>query len=551
VQSTKANSFSQEDIAVLQILADQIAVAVDNARSFELAQEAMEEMREIDKLKTQFLANMSHELRTPLNSIIGFSRVILKGIDGPINELQEQDLQAIYKSGQHLLEMINSILDLSKIEAGKMELTVEEIDLEDIVNSVMSTAMGLVKEKPIKLASNIRPGLPKVRADRTRLRQILLNLLQNAAKFTEEGSIIIDAEISDDLERPPELVVSITDTGIGIPKEDHGRLFEPFSQVDASATRKTGGTGLGLSISRRLVEMQGGYIDLESEIDKGSRFFFTLPLAEEVFAVKEPALDEPESIEEPKSGEKIILAIDDDEKVIGLYNRYLKPHGFHIVPITDPASAVAHVKKVKPFAITLDIMMPDRDGWEVIKELKSDPEIRDIPLIVCSIVEEREKAYALGAADYLVKPILEDEMVKAIKQLGANGERGYDVLLIDDDPNALRLVERALNREGGYHINLAVGGLQGLSAIQSHRPDVVILDLVMPDLHGFSVLEAIQKDAALKDLPVVVLTGDDLSDSQKKKLLDSKKSWLTKEPFNPEDLMAAVKKAIGSRKQDK
>ncbi|MEK6222241.1 MAG: GAF domain-containing protein, partial [Chloroflexota bacterium] len=318
VQSTEINAFSDDDIAVLRTLADQIAVAVENARSFEVSQRAVVEMREIDQLKSEFLANMSHELRTPLNSIIGFSRVILKGIDGPINELQEQDLGAIHNSGQHLLDMINNILDVSKIEAGKMELSIENMNLDEIISSVMSTIRGLLSDKEIMLINNTSDTLPNVMADRTRVRQVLLNLLQNATKFTDTGSITLDMEEIIDPDSGQKMAqLSVKDTGIGISQEDQKNLFERFSQVDSSLTRKVGGTGLGLSISLLLVEMQGGKIWVESESGTGSTFYFTLPLSTVKTVEK---IDEKEFV---ATGEKIIISIDDDEKIVGLYKRYI------------------------------------------------------------------------------------------------------------------------------------------------------------------------------------------------------------------------------------
>lgn len=281
VQSTKINAFTENDLTVLQILADQIAIAVGNARAYELSVHAMEEMRKADQLKSQFLANMSHELRTPLNSIIGFSRVILKGIDGPINEVQEQDLKAIYNSGQHLLNLINDILDLSKIEAGKMELVFEDgVNISDLVESVMATAKGLVKDKPIEIITQIQADIPPIRADPLKIRQVLLNLISNAAKFTEQGSITIKAESGSDENQAPIVKVSVIDTGMGITKEDQKKLFLPFSQVDASPARKTGGSGLGLSICRHLIDMHQGVIGVESEPGKGSTFYFILPVAQ-------------------------------------------------------------------------------------------------------------------------------------------------------------------------------------------------------------------------------------------------------------------------------
>jgi signal transduction histidine kinase len=280
VQSSRVNAFTPNDISVLQILADQIAVAVENARSYQLSLEAVEEMRKADQLKSQFLANMSHELRTPLNSIIGFSRVILKGIDGPISETQEQDLLAIHGSGQHLLSLINDILDLSKIEAGKMELSlVDQVQVADLVHSILSTASGLVKDKPIEIICEIAPKLPPVKADPLKIRQVLLNLISNAAKFTDEGSITIKAEKITGKSGDAYIQVSVSDTGQGISSEDQKKLFLPFSQVDASPTRKTGGSGLGLSICRHLIEMHHGQIGVHSQVGLGSTFYFTLPIS--------------------------------------------------------------------------------------------------------------------------------------------------------------------------------------------------------------------------------------------------------------------------------
>jgi GAF domain-containing protein/CheY-like chemotaxis protein len=479
VQSTQVNAFKPDDINVLQSLSDQIAVAIDNARAYELSLQAVEEMREADQLKSQFLANMSHELRTPLNSIIGFSRVILKGIDGPITDLQEQDLSAIYNSGQHLLSLINDILDLSKIEAGKMELSLEEgVNLNDLINSVMSTMVGLVKDKPIEILQDIQPDLPTARADPIKVRQILINLLSNAAKFTDKGSITIGAKQHTNSRGRPNIYISVTDTGPGITPEDQKKLFQPFTQVDGSATRKTGGSGLGLSISRHLVEMHGGRIGLKSEAGKGSTFFFTLPVSGTNTGMLNIQKQEVEN------NMPVILAIDDEQKIIKLYERFVSNHGFQIYPLSDPLKAVETAKHIHPYAITLDIMMPECDGWQILEELKSDPETRHIPVIICSILEERSKGFSLGAFDYLVKPILEDDLVNALDRLNLDGTI-REVLVVDDDPEDLRLVYRIFQDRDDYQITLAEGGHQALVAIRSRRPHAIVLDLFMPGLDGF------------------------------------------------------------------
>ncbi|HEX7973640.1 MAG TPA: ATP-binding protein, partial [Anaerolineales bacterium] len=426
VQAARVNAFTPDDISVLQTLADQIAVAVDNARSYELSQKAVAEMREVDRLKSQFLANMSHELRTPLNSIIGFSRVILKGIDGPISEPQEQDLSAIYSSGQHLLGLINDVLDLSKIEAGKMELAFEEnVNLTDLINSVMSTAVGLVKDKPIQLKRELPAELPCVRADPMKLRQVLLNLIANAAKFTDEGWISVAASVQAGPDGGQEVVIRVTDTGPGISPEDQEKLFQPFSQVDASLTRKTGGSGLGLSISRRLVEMHGGRISISSQLGQGSSFFFILPLAARKLAPA-PRLAARRS--------DLVLAIDSDPRLVYLYERYIKNHGYQMLALNDLTKAVELASEVQPFAITLDVAMQApawqdggardggaMDGWQALKDLKANPATRHIPVIICSLLDGSEQALRFGAAAYLKKPILEEDLAQAIENLADGG----------------------------------------------------------------------------------------------------------------------------------
>jgi PAS domain S-box-containing protein len=536
IQSTTPNAFSEDDIAVLQTLADQVAIAIDNARSYELSMQAVKEMREADKLKSQFLANMSHELRTPLNSIIGFSRVILKGIDGPVTDLQQQDLLAIHNSGQHLLGLINDILDLSRIEAGKMELTFDEVNLSELITSVMSTAAGLVKDKSITLHRDLPADLPTVRADAMRIRQVLLNLLSNAAKFTDEGAITVHASVVDNAKGHPEITVRVTDTGPGISQEDQKKLFQPFSQVDASPTRKSGGSGLGLSISNHLIQMHGGRIGVESEPGKGSTFYFTLP----AFRGK-PETAAPQSA-------RVILAIDDDPQVISLYERYLQPQGYQVVPLSDPSRAVERVRQLKPFAVTLDIMMPGYDGWHVLNDLKSNAETRNVPVIVCSIVEEQEKGFSLGAADYLVKPILEDDLLNALDRLNDDGSL-REILIVDDDPNDLRLIGQMLSGHERYHPVLAEGGQKGWESIQAHTPHAVILDLFMPEMDGFALLEKMRSDDTLRDIPVIVVSGGDLTPDQQKQLQEFGKRMILKHALTKTELVAALERTLERAKK--
>ncbi len=529
IQAAQEGAFSEDDIAVLQTLADQVAVSIENARSYEISVQAVKEMREVDRLKTQFLANMSHELRTPLNSIIGFSRVILKGIDGPITELQQNDLTAIYNSGQHLLGLINDILDLSKIEAGKMDLAFEEVNVSDVITSVMSTATGLVKDKPIRLVKKVPEDIPHVNADPIRVRQVLINLFSNAAKFTDEGEITVEAAVEKGLTGQPMVRIGVTDSGPGIDEKDQGKLFQAFSQVDDSPTRKTGGSGLGLSISQRLVHMHGGEIGLHSQLGQGSTFFFTLPVH-----------SEPET--EIPTG-KVILAIDDDPQVISLYERYLKEEGYQVIPLTDPSKAVERVAELKPFAITLDIMMPGIDGWQVLSSLKSNPETRDIPVMICSIIEEQERGFSLGAADYLVKPILEEELIRALDRLNADGSI-YEVLVIDDDPNDLNLMGRMLNDQGSYKPILAQGGPRGWEILLNHPPQAVVLDLFMPEMDGFGILQRMHARKDLRDIPVIVVSGADLTPGQKQQLSEFGRELVNKSTLTEKELIASIEKAL-------
>jgi len=530
IQSTQTNAFTEDDISVLQSLSDQVAVAIDNARSYELSQQLIRDLREVDQLKSQFLANMSHELRTPLNSIIGFSRVILKGIDGPVSDMQQQDLTAIYSSGQHLLGLINDILDLARIEAGKMELNFEEVQLSEMVNSVMSTAKGLVKEKPIRLISKVPADMPTVRGDTMRVRQVLINLLSNASKFTDEGTITVETLIQKGLNGKPEALINVIDTGPGISPEGREKLFKAFSQVDGSATRKSGGSGLGLSICANLIQLQGGRIGVDSEEGRGSTFWFTLPL-----------YHQPQ--EEIPKGKKVILAIDDDPQVISLYERYLNPQGYHVVPLTDPSKARQRILEVKPYAVTLDIMMPNTDGWDVLTRLKSDPDTKDYPVVICSIVDQTNKGFSLGAAEYLVKPILEEDLLHALDRLNKNGDI-IEVLVIDDDPNDLRLIGSILHENGKYKPILAEGGRKGWEAINQKAPHAVILDIFMPDMDGFSVLEKLRDSPTLREIPVLVVSGGGLTNEQKKQLSDFGQRLITKELFKEGELISNIENAL-------
>jgi signal transduction histidine kinase/CheY-like chemotaxis protein/HAMP domain-containing protein/putative methionine-R-sulfoxide reductase with GAF domain len=547
VQSySSEHAYDEHDLDLLTTVASQTAIALQSARLFEEAIETAERLREVDRLKSQFLANMSHELRTPLNSIIGFSRVVLKGIDGPITDRQREDLEAIHNSGQHLLGLINDILDVSKIEAGKMELDFEAVDLREIINGVMSTATALVKDKPIELQRSISDVLPTITADERRVRQVLLNLVSNAAKFTEEGFIRVGAHVEDH-----EAIISVADSGSGIGKEEQARVFEPFIQTDASTTREHGGTGLGLTISRSFVQLHGGRIWVESVPGEGSTFYFALPIERsdsESEGEEAPGIGSGASAtEEPTEGEssKLVLCVDDDTGVINLYRRYLNPRGYRVFGLSDSSRVLDMARRLQPYAITLDVMMPQKDGWEVIHELKADPVTSDMPVIVCSILSEKERGMSLGAADYLVKPIVEEDLVAALDRL--DREPGTQrVLVVDDHAEDRELLRRMIESRGGYEVIGAAGGREAIALVKDRRPHIIILDLMMPEVDGFAVLESVRSDETTRSIPIIVVTAKDLTRKDCQRLNHRVEALVQKGVLNQrellEDMAAALRK---------
>jgi signal transduction histidine kinase/DNA-binding response OmpR family regulator len=537
LESPHVNAFSESDQHLLEAMADQAAVAITNARAYEAERQAVERMREVDRLKTQFLANMSHELRTPLNSIIGFSRVMLRGIDGPLTDMQSTDLTSIYNSGQHLLGLINNMLDLSKIEAGKMELSIESVNLNDVAKTVMSTAIALVKDKTVKLEQDVPPDLPTVMADQTRVRQIILNLVSNAAKFTEKGFVRLRM-----VSTPKEVLISVTDTGIGIPPDKLEHVFEEFTQVDASTTRKYGGTGLGLAISRKFVDMHKGRIWVESEVGVGSTFTFTLPREQ---AEPEPPMLRPTDLEARGEGKKLIMCIDDDPGVITLYKRYLEKQNYRVIGVTDPTKAVEEARRVLPYAITLDVMMPRKDGWDVLADLKKTPEISNTPILVCSIVQDKTRGFSLGAADYLVKPITEDELRHALERISRDKPINK-ILVVDDEPSALQLLKRILESQPQYKVLDATGGAQALAIVQNEKPDLVLLDLMMPEVDGFAVLDNIKSNADTHDIPVIIVTAKEITAEDRERLNGNMTALYNKGMFTAEQLLNDIGQALAT-----
>ncbi len=550
VESTQAEVFADSDLRLLEAAAGTLAAVIQNARLLEQITQVYEQLKELDKLKSQFLANMSHELRTPLNSIIGFSRVMLKGIDGPLNELQTQDLTTIYNSGQHLLGLINNILDVSKIEAGKMEIQPEYISLMEIIESVIATGRGLVKDKPIQMFKDVEEDLPQVYGDPVRVRQVLLNLVSNAAKFTREGSITVRAArkpYNAETGEPPRVQIDVIDTGIGIAPEDMDKLFEAFSQVDGSTTRQAGGSGLGLTISKEFVEMHGGRIWVESEVGVGSTFSFTVPL-------HPPEVQQAEIVvaSESVEGRPVILAVDDEPGVLDLYARYIEKEGFAVIGLSNANDLLDHVRETRPAAIVLDLNLPGKTGWDAINDLKQADDTRDIPIIICSIDEDRQRGQSVGVAEYLVKPVIEDDLVQALTRVmsGALGSplttsSIQRVIIIDADEDYAQSVSRALQDAYGCEVLIYGMGFEGLAAVQKHRPDVVIMDFDLPDMDGYGLLVNMRSQSEMQGIPVIVLTKRELSHDQLQRLGEQTTRYVSKESLAEQQLADKLPAMLG------
>jgi signal transduction histidine kinase/CheY-like chemotaxis protein len=498
------------------------------ARATAEAKEARAAAEQANQLKSEFLANMSHELRTPLNAIINFARILAAGMRGPVNEDQVDYLTRIRHSGDHLLGLINDVLDLSKIEAGRMELYKEPLVVADLIQSVTSSAVGLTKGKPIELIQEVEPDLPLVNADRTRVRQVLLNLLSNAAKFTEQGSITLSAS-----RRGGELVISVADTGIGIAPEHHGTIFEEFRQVDSGSDRRYEGTGLGLAICRRFVALHGGRIWLESTPGVGSVFSFSLPIS-----VSQPGPAGNTAGGQPavQAGTSI-LVVDDDPATIEIVTTYLSREGYVVHGVADSARTIELARQLRPAAIILDILMPNKDGWEILSDLKTDSELQAVPVILYTIVENQQLGLALGASAYLTKPIDAEQLCATVARLTASPAK---ILVIDDDPNAIEVVRASLAVVDSYEIVAAPDAEAGLLAVAGVPPDLIVLDLMMPGLDGFGVLDQLGRDPRTSAIPVLVLTAKELTPAERAFLAQRVRGLVQKGGAPPDALLAKV-----------
>lgn len=470
---------------------------VTERRRFETElREARDSAETANRTKSQFLANMSHELRTPLNAIIGYSEMLQEDAEDSGRDSEVGDLKKIGNAGKHLLTLINDVLDISKIEAGKMELFNERFSVEEIVRDVAGTAETLVKKRNNRLEVELPTEVGEMDADLTKVRQALFNLLSNAAKFTEAGWIRLAVEPT-----PERVVFRVSDSGIGMTEEQLGRLFQSFSQADASTTRKYGGTGLGLAITKRFVEMMGGTINVHSRPGAGTTFTIDLPRQAPIL------LENSERIWDQAA---TVLVIDDDPAARDMMGRILTKEGYRAEFATGGEEGIRLAKELKPSVITLDVFMPGMDGWAVLQALKADPDTTEIPVIIASMGGDRNVGFALGASDYVPKPIDRNRLVEVLGRYHcADGERCC-VLVVEDDKVTREMLAAMLGRHG-WEVMEAGNGLEGLDCLDRSEPDLILLDLMMPEMDGFQFVNAIKERPNAERIPIVVLTAKELT----------------------------------------
>ena len=499
---------------------------------------ARDEAMQATQAKSQFLASMSHELRTPLNAIIGYSEMLQEEAEDRGLDTFLPDLVKIREAGSHLLSLINDVLDLSKIEAGKMDVFIEDFEVADLIAQVQSVIEPLMTKNANTLVVDCAPDAGAMRSDQTKLRQSLFNLLSNAAKFTEQGRITLAARRI--LQTGADVVeFKVSDTGIGMTVEQLARLFQAFAQAEASTSRDYGGTGLGLAITRHFCRMLGGDVTAESAPGKGSTFAIRVPaIAPDVKAEVQEIAAQPAS----PAGRGTILIVDDEKSTHDLLERELSSAGYHIMHAAGGREGLRLAKQARPDVITLDIIMPDLDGWSVLKALKADPDLCDIPVVLVTIMRDRDLGFALGAADYITKPLDRDVLMRVVGR-HVRGDGRAQVLVVDDDPKTRDMLRRTLQK-AGCTVAEAANGSEAIEALERAKPALILLDLLMPGMDGFEVLERLHGDEAWREVPVIIVTAKDLTREDVERLNGRVVKVLQKGAYQRRDLVRDIQAMI-------
>jgi signal transduction histidine kinase/DNA-binding response OmpR family regulator/putative methionine-R-sulfoxide reductase with GAF domain len=537
VRRRTPGAFPQNTVDLIKTFAAQSVLAIHNARLFHEIEEKGRQLEIAGQHKSQFLANMSHELRTPLNAIIGYSEILQEDVADLGQEALVPDLKKIEGAGRHLLALINDILDLSKIEAGRMDVFLEDVELVPLLEEVRTLIVPLTEKNGNTLELKLAEDIGAIRTDRSKLKQSLLNLLSNGSKFTENGHLTLAAERFES-DRPM-VRFAVTDTGIGMTEEQLGRLFQAFTQADASTTKKYGGTGLGLAISRRFCQLLGGDITVTSRPGEGSTFTIILPVRSEGPAHIAPA-EAPRIVAEAGNGATVLI-VDDDPAARELLAANLKGSGYRLVQATNGEEALSLARTLRPDAITLDVMMPKPDGWDVLATLKADPDLCDIPVVIVTVAPERGIGLSLGAVEVLTKPVDRTRLTALINRLV---RRDGPVLVVEDDPDTRDMMRHTIERMGLAVAETANGRL-ALSWLGDNRPPaIILLDLMMPEMDGFEFLDALAARTDWREIPIIVITAKQLSAGERDRLSRQAQKVMEKATATRVDIAAAIGAAV-------
>jgi signal transduction histidine kinase/DNA-binding response OmpR family regulator len=528
------------------------------AHNVKIADEARERAEEANRTKSEFLANMSHELRTPLNAIIGYSEILEEDALDNGQEFLINDIKKIRNAGKHLLSLINDVLDLAKIESGKVDLYLESFDINKMVQEIADTIRPVCEKNKNKLVTNCPSNIGLMRSDFTKVRQSLFNLLSNASKFTQAGEVKLD--IVQKVVKSPTgetqkfLHFIVKDTGIGMKPEHCKKLFQAFSQADSSTTRKYGGTGLGLAITQKFVVMLGGEIDVESEYGLGSTFTLKLPQTSHPMTTQSDVVNQSDVFDDSTATitatvfnplqTKTVLVIDDNLHDRKFLHRYLSGEGYNVVMAVNGKQGLQIAKEIVPDMITLDVMMPEMDGWETLVALKNDPFLANIPVVMSSIIEDRHLAQTLGAVDYLSKPVEKDRLLRVVDKYISKSVQGH-ILVIEDDPDMLEVTCEVLV-QAGWEIRAAETGAEAIEIIQENPPILILLDLMMPDMDGFEVVKRLRYHPKWQLIPIIVITSIELSSSEHAQLSNQVKNVFLKGDYEIKDLLDEVSEVIKS-----